>query len=458
MLTAYPHRALAIFALVSTATACSIDVAGLRPPPDASPPSDAGPPVDAPADGGGVDATACRPGEVLCALGILRRCTAGGWEEEPCRLGCAAEAARCATLVPSNLPSGALDPGCPEVAFTEDTTLNTSDCEALPFGRPSTVTQPDGAPALCLVCASRLSIPAGVTVRVGGGAAIVFAVTTEAQLDGTLDVSAIDDDRGPGGGAGGFAGRPSGRGPHRGEGGTSAPTGGGDSGGAGGGHCGAGGAGGGGGTAPSALAGGAMPADWMLSPLWGGSGGGAGGADGRGGLGGGGGGALQVSAGERIVVTGLVLAGGGRGRGGRTDSDPGGGGGGGSGGGVLLEAPEIAFEGGTIVATGGGGGGSAGSTWGGDGQPGAETLVRATGGGPGSNTALSSPGGQSGGGRVLDGDPGGDNLSTNGNGGGGGGGAGCILLRTADGTLPAGAAISSPSVAPGLRSAPVVRD
>ncbi len=54
-------------------------------------------------------------------------------------------------------------------------------------------------------------------------------------------------------------------------------------------------------------------------------------------------------------------------------------------------------------------------------------------------------GGSGGGLRALEGQQGGGDPSGNyANGGGGGGGAGCIVLRTLDGTLPAGASRSNP--------------
>ncbi|MBW2463956.1 MAG: hypothetical protein JRH11_20070, partial [Deltaproteobacteria bacterium] len=61
--------------------------------------------------------------------------------------------------------------------------------------------------------------------------------------------------------------------------------------------------------------------------------------------------------------------------------------------------------------------------------------------------------GGDGGGSPLDGANGASNGRANSNGGGGGGGAGCILIRNATASLPAGLAATSPTASPGLRAA-----
>lgn len=76
--------------------------------------------------------------------------------------------------------------------------------------------------------------------------------------------------------------------------------------------------------------------------------------------GGGGGGAVQLSAAETVVVEGQILANGGGGTGGGSGSYCNGGAGGGSGGAVLIEAATVEVAGG--VAANGGGGGSGGTT------------------------------------------------------------------------------------------------
>jgi hypothetical protein len=166
---------------------------------------------------------------------------------------------------------------------------------------------------------------------------------------------------------------------------------------------------------------------------------------------------VQLSAIRALLVSGRILVGGGGGSGGSSGSDWGAGGGGGSGGAVLLESALVTVGASNrFSAAGGGGGGAALSdpfgpdTLGGPGIDGSADpgLDRA----PGGSGEPDGPLG--GGGASMDGSPG---NSSDTNGSGGGGGAGCVLFRTGDGTLPAGAS-ATPLVPPGLRAQLAERD
>lgn len=375
-------------------------------------------------------------------------------------------------MVPSNVSAALWDDGAPALDLSEERRygLDTSTCEAT-MARSQVVAQAEG-PELCVVQVRDLILGEGASLRVSGRRPLVLMASGRVRIEGTIDVSAVGIEPGPGGARGGTRMDPDGQGV--GGGGAGEHVGSfDDGGGGGGGLCGPGGGGGNGGGAEGGVPGDTARTDWELMPLVGGSGGGRGpgadlfGGSSNAGRGGAGGGALQISARERIRLEGEVLAGGGGGFPGRNQASSsvnwGAGGGGGSGGAILIEAPEIDIGGDAFLnAAGGGGGGSASAPGDGDpGQDGRDTTDRALGGagagdGPGTGD-LSASGGDGGGAATLPGDPGQTNPQDNANGGGGGGGSGCILLRTASGSL-ASRVEATPQVERGLRVLPVLRE
>ncbi|AKF05827.1 hypothetical protein [Sandaracinus amylolyticus] len=416
---------------------------------------DAGPP---PIDGGGGE---CVPS---CVGSTLTRCEGGRPVVEACALPCATEGVRCGEMIPSNVGAELWTTEARDVVVAGTARFDTSACTST-MSLARVVPQSAG-PSVCVLQVRNLRVESGATLSVVGNLPLAILATGDVEIRGTLDASAALERPGPGGGAGGRPGAIDGSGWGPGRGGTRMGSFD-DGGGGGGGLCGSGGAGGAGGDAAGGAAGPATDAQ-LLVPLRGGSGGGLGlgatgggpGATGTFGLGGGGGGGVQISALGRIRVEGAILVGGGGGRAGRSveAGNWGAGGGGGSGGGILLEAPEVAFEGsGTLGATGGGGGGSASAgTSGGDGEDGRVSLTSASGGASG-GPEYGASGGDSGGGEVLAGRAGEANEARSANGGGGGGGAGCIVVRTADGTLPPGVEDGwSPGGAGGVFVAPVL--
>lgn len=160
--------------------------------------------------------------------------------------------------------------------------------------------------------------------------------------------------------------------------------------------------------------------------------------------GGGGGGAIQLSAGSKITVSagGKITAHGGGGAAGASGDSCNGGAGGGSGGGILIEAPEVELQGAVLANGGGGGGGGSTDYSGRSGDNGGAS--RASGGArvEDATCALygsiySGSGGQGSGAGVLDGASGGPGDSetrcigsTYSGAGGGGGGAGRIRVNT----------------------------
>jgi len=370
---------------------------------------------------------------------------------------CAPDTSACRRIEPSNVTR----PAMPSMAviLSSPISYDTTTCPFAPFGASVSLMQADGSD-VCVVIVDDLTVEAGSTVTVRGDRPLIILADGSVVIDGNIDVSAEGDTPGPGGWAGGraeggFGG--SGSGPFPGgTGGLSGEFG--DGGGGGGGLCGSGGDGGRGGAAPGGGGGGNDSATELV-PLSGGSGGGgsARGVGSTGTTGGAGGGAIQITAQGAITVSGAIVAGGGGGQGaaGAGGTNSGAGAGAGSGGAILLEARSIVFVGtGALGASGGGGGGGAGT----DGEPGESGATGGANDALGGMAGMGSDGdGGDGGGRdALDGDMGADDRSvapgSESNGGGGGGGAGCILLRTFDGALPAGAERSTPPPGPGLRA------
>jgi len=414
----------------------------------------------------GADGDPCEDGDP-CTLGDT--CLAGACLPGPaCPLGCDAQAdpPRCLTLRPSNVdPAWLCESGAPDfpalVADAElDTDLGTLDgAPHQPFHVQVQPADEDGAPPeIGVFVFRRLSLPAGVNLRVRGARALALLVCEELELEGNLDASGEGAQAGAGGytgGAGsywseeayvaaqdgdGYAAGPGIHGLLQG----SAPN---LQSAGGGGAFGAAGGKGGDGTAPGETtrpggAGGAPCGPASLSPLLGGSGGGGGGAFNWGGAGGGGGGAVQLVSGLRIRVGGnAVVSAGGGGGGNSSANNWGAGGGGGAGGGVLLEAPAIEVAG---VLAANGGGGAGGRTdyapWGlycpaGTPTPGEDGPAEGDSaeGGLNCSGAANRPAGAGGRGGALEGPAqagagGGSGRA----GGGGGGGAGRIRLNTLD--------------------------
>ncbi|UJR81571.1 Glycine-rich cell wall structural protein [Sandaracinus amylolyticus] len=396
---------------------------------------DGGPP---PIDGGG----GCVPS---CEGSTLTRCEGDRPVVETCTLPCATEGARCGEMIPSNVSAELWTSEARDVVVAGTARFDTSTCMST-MSLAGVVPQGAG-PSVCVLQVRNLRVESGAELSVTGSLPLAILATGDVEIRGTLDASAALERPGPGGGAGGRPGAIDGSGWGPGRGGARMGSFD-DGGGGGGGLCGAGGSGGAGGDAAGGMGGAATDAQ-LLIPLRGGSGGGLGlgatgggaGATGTFGLGGAGGGGVQISALGRIRIEGAILVGGGGGRAGRSveSGNWGAGGGGGSGGGILLEAPEVVFEGSaTLGATGGGGGGSASALVSGDdGEDGRVSLTSAS-GGEGGGAEYGAAGGDSGGGEVLEGRDGESNETRSANGGGGGGGAGCIVVRTAEGTLPPG--------------------
>ena len=399
-------------------------------------------------DGGGSDG-GCTEGASTCTGSTLSTCRGGTRISEDCVLGCA-DATRCTRVLPSNVDRSLLDETAADLVVSAAATWDTTACSAVPT--MTLATQSDGS-RLCVARVGAFTVAGSLTVT--GLNPLVVLAERDAQITGSIDVSARGVQPGPGGGVGGANGVAAG-GPRAGTPGLTADANE-DGGGGGGGACGPGGPGGRGDSGMGGGGGTAATAAWELEPLTGGSGGAVGPDDGEigtmfAGAGGGGGGAIQITSQRSILVGGAILAGGGGGGGGdvRGGDTGAAGGGGGSGGSILLEAPVVSFAGGHRAnAAGGGGGGSAGNTSGSAGQDGADAIDRAIGGGAGGGAAA---GGLGGGGTGLAAASGGDDLSIGGNGGGGGGGAGCILLRTARGTAPSDVSQLTPRAAPGLRT------
>jgi hypothetical protein len=441
---------------------------------DADAPSDADdagfddvPPVDAD-DDGVEDAAADDAVPDVPPCPVSFRCSSDGgsvevcdpatglWSSVPCTLPCVDDGlrARCAELMPSNLPlgeswlRGATDLVCDEGTVIADaatgaivwrrsggtvsTVRNAGDgiVDGIPF---TTYVSADDAPTLAAWSLAYLEVGEACTVAfTGAAAAAALLLEADAVIRGRITVAAgfvtgSPGTAGPGGGAGGAPGA-AGGGPGGGR--PGAPGAWDEDGGSGGG--GHGGSGGAGGTTMygDGGPGGASHGAATLTPLVGGSGG-AGGVEASGGIGGGGGGALQISTQGSIWLgaTGRIDAGGGGGQGGlATGPNAGSGGGGGAGGAILLEAAHVELAG--IVAANGGGGGAGGDDTAGSGLPGQ----------PGTPDAAAAPAGL-GSGEGLSGGEGSSatapvgrdaedsGSSADDNGGGGGGGAGRIRIN-----------------------------
>lgn len=285
----------------------------------------------------------------------------------------------------------------------------------------------DGGADLVLITAPSLVIAdAGSLTIEGSDFPVAFAVTSDADIGGSLIVSGNGTISGPGGNNATLCATGQGR--------PGAATGSSPRGGGGGGSFGPGpGANGGAGPGsnPTNTGGsaGIQTGNETLVPLRGGCAGGRGGGTG-GGEGGRAGGAVQLSVAGTLRVRGRITSSGNGGLGANADVDgvdgPGGGGGG-SGGAILLEAAQVVVTG-RLTANGGGGGEGEGS--GGIGANGTTGLAAATTGAPGGGGA--SPDGGNGGRGAARSEgslPGSAAGAAGAGGGGGGGGVGRIRIN-----------------------------
>ncbi|MBL8940619.1 MAG: putative metal-binding motif-containing protein [Archangium sp.] len=365
-------------------------------------------------------------------------------------------------IIPSNVPLATIDaaPTVTHLNFTCNATMTLNPpgyrddlgCNEPTLPAPTLVPQANG-PTLVVYVVDRLTVASGVTVKVVRGSsggtgdrALVFAVKGDAQINGTIDVSANEGwvglnyviESGPGG-QGSFCPASS---PGIGNGDKSG-------GGQGGGFGLAGGNGGNGADNGGAGATG-IPAQGTatLVPLRGGCPGSRGGkgANDRYGRAGG---ALQLWVRGQLSLNGALLASGGRGFGAQVTG--GGGGGGGSGGAILVEATTLTAGASAIIAANGGSGAEGSAYWpaglGRDGQYGTIGVTTAP-GGSGANQCggYGGRGGARAGGST-DGQTGGVEQSCNtsnlGGGGGGGGGVGRVRINALNPcTITNGARIS----------------
>jgi hypothetical protein len=273
-------------------------------------------------------------------------------EEEPPAPDAGPDAPAC-SQVTGFVSFCALEPTA-RLAFAAGEQLNTGEdprCQVI---------TPQSGPPICLLYATEIEIPAGVSVTAFGIRPLALVAKSSIKISGILDVSSKSTRParpGAGSNPGGHCAF------------TSEPAGstGGGGGGAGGTLATAGGSGGAGdangsGTPAGPGAGGVPGAPLAeLGFLRGGCDGqrgGTGEADGDGvpGAGGQGGGAVYLRGGT-IEVAGAILAGG---SGGGATRGEGGGGGGGSGGVIVLHSPALTVAG-TLLATGGGGSAGAGA-------------------------------------------------------------------------------------------------
>ncbi len=316
------------------------------------------------------------------------------------------------TFQPANVSLGSLNSAgsrrdivldCGMVTLNTGTLSNSGWCGRP--GPPLVVQTQQNGPDLVVLPMRSLQIAPGTTFRVSGSRPVALVVFGDAEIGGTIDVSASGTAGGPGNhwncNAVGSSG---------GNGGDTRSDGGDNGGGGGGGFAALGGRGGNGGSELGG-AGGQTRGNVQLSPLipgcLGGWGGGCGGAPG------GGGGGLELAASGTLTITGSVLA---RGATGANGCDSSGGAtGGGSGGGILLQGNQVSIAG-SVNAEGGSGGRGAN---GGEGGPGGTSGAGASG------SAASSPGGEGG--------------------GGGGGSAGRVRVAGAQGCTLAGSISPPPS-------------
>lgn len=342
----------------------------------------------------------------------------------------------CGDGVPA--PSGALTLGSSGTYGYDTNTgaLTAPDGSAVTPPPSSAVVPQTGGTLVRVLTASDLDIASGAVLRVTGPYPLVILVYGSATVSGTIDVSAADQQAGPGGDASQFC--TTGFGTDGTDATASSFAGGGGGGaygsdGARGGNGGGGAAGGTGGSANG-------PTD--LTPLRGGCAGGFGGGPGggqRGGAAGGGGGAIQIAARDLLTVTGTLRSAGGGG----VPEVSSGGGGGGSGGSILLESDAVAVASGAQLCANGGSGAE-----GGDGTTGPGVGTDGTCGGPATTSDQLPAGGDGGSGGFGFTDPGFGGDGTTGAGGGGGGSVGRVRVRGISSRVIDPGAVVTPEATP----------
>jgi len=381
----------------------------------------------------------------------------------PCPLGCDTGGIppRCYEVNPSNVGHDYLcPPGAPDLTLSPNTTVNINTDNGTVNGNlvatAHWVPQAGDARDILVLSYASISIPQTTTVNVSGSYPLALIACGDVEINGLINVSAIEQRGGPGGYDGGDGNAND----------TWAEDGGGYGGGGGGAgfretsqpYCHTPGGGGGfgrnGGDGGDSDApgynprqggsGGSENGTVELVPLVGGSGGGGGAGRVNGAFGGGGGGAIQITAGGsiRIGSTGGIRA---SGAGGWISQNQyfGGGGGGGAGGGILIEGASVEIQG-RLTANGGGGGGGRTDYPGwnlycpsGTPQPGEDGTHenRRANGGADCSSSGSYPAGDGGrGGAQSDASTLGENGGNGYIGGGGGGAAGRIRLNSFENT------------------------
>jgi hypothetical protein len=318
---------------------------------------------------------------------------------------------------PSNFAENQLPAdGGVTLTIAADTTLNTSTPSISSGTMPpfSVITPSGGQPTLLIRLAS-LTVNATRTLTITGTRPVIFAVTGNATIDGTIRANNSDpalsacgngvngDQNTVGAGGGGFGSV--------------------------GGH--------GGGSTATLGGGGAVNGNVSLTPIRGGCSGGTANTT----TGGPGGGAIQLSAAGTLSINGVVTTPGQGGNGNAANSNNGGGGGG-SGGGILLEGNTVDVTTlGRLTANGGGGGAGSDNQTAGPGTDGSETTATPAAGGADGSGA--NGGGAGAAGTTAAGN--GIQRNTNDGSGAGGGGVGRIRINgTVQCTIAATGKVISP--------------
>jgi hypothetical protein len=325
---------------------------------------------------------------------------------------------------PSNFTESQLpaDGGTTGINVTCNTTLNTGGTPAITMGACVTMpahvvltSQTMASESTLLIRVPSLTIAMGQTLTIEGNRPVIFAVTGNVSINGTIRLNNPGAPAACGDGVNGTS------------------------------KCGAGGGGFGtagttGGTSDQGTAGGGGAANGSaaLTPLRGGCSGGNG--AGTGGVGGTGGGSIQIVASGTITISNSgVIAAPGEGATAPTGNDVGGGGGG-SGGAILLEAPTITMTGNPKLTANGGSGssGANGNTDGTAGKTGNTTSAAVVTGGAATDTGTGGSGGAGTTAPTVGGNDPDDGA------GGGGGAVGRIRLNATTCTGGSGAVISPP--------------
>ncbi len=349
---------------------------------------------------------------------------------------CVANPASLFPTTPSNFTEAQLPAGAgAAITVSCPTTLNTSGTPSITNG--SCVSMPpfsiitQGGESIVLIRVPSLTVNLFHTLSIVGSRPVIFAVTGNVVIDGTIRaLNGFGPAACGNGGNGNGSGSGSGLGGGGGGGFGSAGAQGGSAGGS------------GGGTAPAPNG---QPA---LIPLRGGCNGGDGQA-----AGGKGGGAVQLTASGSITVSGVITTPGGSGQGANASTGNSGGGGG-SGGAILLEAATVILNfSARLTANGGSGGEGSGGDPGFDGNDGNELSGAATPNG-GNNSAAGGNGG-AGAGLSTAAGAGISGATHNDGAGGGGGGVGRIRINASMScNVTSGLIISPAATSNGLTACP----